>query len=109
MKAKGLLIIYVNVGSLSPTRAEALVERWKDRFFKADKKVRDWELPDDLGTVWVPTRNQDTEFQYINFSETDPEVLEKIDRLMEAIENNWVDKVEYEEEEDLTDLAIKTP
>lgn len=55
-KTKGLLIHYINVGQLPPFKAEAFIERWKDRIEKTGvrEKLRDWEF------MYIPTRTDDS-------------------------------------------------
>jgi len=51
---EGLLIFYVEVGQLPTEKAEAFVERMKDRVFK---ELND-RLPNTWKTIWLPTREQ---------------------------------------------------
>ncbi len=57
-KTKGFLIVYLNVGCLSPFNAEAFVEKWKKRLL--DKKtLNDWEL------IIIPVRPpQETKIEF---------------------------------------------
>ena len=65
-KARGIIIFYMNVGMLPPIKAEAFIDRVKDRFMNGEKD-RNWELPDDVGVFFVPIRENKTRVQYINF------------------------------------------
>ena len=58
--AKGLLVFYVNVGQLPPFKAEAFIERMKDKFrLEEVKKVCE--------VVYIPVRDQKTKVEYISF------------------------------------------
>ncbi len=58
---KGLMCIYINVGQLPPFKAEAYIERLKDKF-RTSSFHSDWEV------WWLPVRQQETrvEFHDIN-------------------------------------------
>jgi len=57
---KGLLVIYINVGTLPPYKAEAFVERIKDKTdLKYTKQVCE--------VIYIPTRDRPTAVEYIPF------------------------------------------
>jgi hypothetical protein len=59
-KLEGFIVFHVNVGSLPPYKAEAFIERLKERW-KKDKENGKGELIANWQTIWIPTRTQDTE------------------------------------------------
>jgi len=58
--AKGLLVIYINVGQLPPFKAEAFVERIKDNTdLTRTKQICE--------VMYIPTRDRPTQVEYIPF------------------------------------------
>lgn len=58
---KGLLVIYINVGQLPPYKAEAFVERLKDKTdLTFTKQVCE--------VIYIPTRDRPTQVEYIAFA-----------------------------------------
>ena len=72
----GLLAFYIDVGQLPPFKAEAFVERIKDKFAEELKA----KVPEEIALLFIPQRNSATQIQYIPFDNTssnDPEALAK--------------------------------
>jgi hypothetical protein len=85
--ARGVLVFYVNVGQLPPNRAEAFLERMKASFLAAPQENLAWKLPDDVGTFWIPVRNQDTYVDFISFEGFNEDANQHIEEVMEKISN----------------------
>jgi len=79
---EGLLIFYINVGALPPFKAEAFVERLKERF-----KPTLQRLPDSIGTLFVPVRTDDTRIELCqwNVKPTEVEYHEERRRRLEDL------------------------
>lgn len=58
-KEKGILCFYINVGQLPPYKAEAFMERYKEKFLK------DGEVSKRFITFWIPTRTQPTRVEIL--------------------------------------------
>lgn len=85
--AKGILVFYLNVGHLSPPKAEAFVERMRDRFLSGDNP-RNWKIPDDVGVFFLPVRPpQETYIDYICFDGLDEATREVVEETMQKISN----------------------
>jgi hypothetical protein len=58
----GMLVFYVNVGQLPPSKAEVLVERMKDNVKCAmDRIPGNWEI------IWIPIREGETRLEMLRF------------------------------------------
>jgi hypothetical protein len=64
-KKKGLIVFTINVGQLSPQKAEAFIDRMKERFIKEDtrKTFDEWEF------IFMPVRVQDTKVEFISYDQ----------------------------------------
>lgn len=62
---KGLLVFYIDIGTMPPYKAEAYIDRWKDGFRASEKlKEQGYEI------LWVPVRaNSLTKIEMIPFAE----------------------------------------
>ena len=59
---KGLLIFYINIGTLTPSQAEAMIGRMKDKIHKLiDRLPEGWEA------MWMPVRRGNTRVEKIEF------------------------------------------
>jgi hypothetical protein len=56
-KLEGFIVFFVDVGSLPPFKAEAFINRLKDKWKKSDLTVN-WE------TIWIPSRTQETHAEF---------------------------------------------
>ena len=59
---QGILVFYIDVGQLSPVKAEAFIERMKDRV----KEIGD-RMPSTWETLWLPIRTGNTKIEVIRF------------------------------------------
>lgn len=65
--SRGILVIYMNVGNLPPFKAEALIERAKDRYMKSLTGAS-VPLPDDISVMFMPVRPPEESFvDYVPF------------------------------------------
>lgn len=60
----GILVFYIDVGSLSPVKAEALVDRMR---IKLTEGVIN-RMPSNWTTMWIPVREQGTSVEAIRFN-----------------------------------------
>jgi hypothetical protein len=95
---KGILVFYINVGHLAPFRAEAFIERMKDKF-KQDCFAENQVLPPDVGILWVPTRTVPTEVSYVAFEAADERKVQILTDMMQEWEDEWDEHLEEAEEE----------
>lgn len=59
---EGILVFYIDVGQLSPEKAEAFIESMKDRV----RDIRD-RMPSTWETLWLPIRAGSTKIEVIRF------------------------------------------
>ncbi len=58
---KGAVVFHVDVGHLSPDKAEGVIVRLQEK--NADFLN---SLPKDVGVVWLPVRNGNTRVEYLS-------------------------------------------
>jgi len=63
-EADGIIVIYLNVGQLPPFKAEAFIDRMKDKFRVEDKN----KILEKWTTLFIPVRTQDTRVEFIRFN-----------------------------------------
>ena len=86
IEIEGLLVFYINVGTLSPPRAEAFVKRFEECLVSRNDT---WKLPDTVGTIWVPTRAEPTRVDYIAFKNPSKFTDDSLDKLKGCIDNEY--------------------
>ena len=59
-KAKGMLVVTLNVSQMNKAKALEYVKQSK-------KEMCDDRLPDDIMTLWIPVRDRPTAVEYICF------------------------------------------
>jgi len=71
-RSRGFICLTLNVGQLPPYKAEAFIDRMKERWHKQDirKALDDWEL------IIVPVRNQETKIEVFSLDGTQPPLIE---------------------------------
>lgn len=60
-KLEGFIVLFIDVGSLPPFKAEAFVERVKDQW---KKTKRNPDLTANWETIWIPSRTQETHAEF---------------------------------------------
>lgn len=90
IEATGLLVFYVNVGTVPPYRAESFVERFEDHF--KSKMLKEHKLPDNVVLLFVPVRPpQETRLEYIPMVGVDTALLTQIMEIHEKTRQFWND------------------
>lgn len=93
-KLEGFIVLFVNVGSLPPFKAEAFIERLKDKCKKSDNDLTaNWE------TIWIPSRTEEThaEFYPVNGQKDVEGRLKQVE--------GWL--LEYEDKESHSGAAVR--
>ena len=65
-KVNGFMVFYIDVGQLPPFKAEAFLERLKDKYKKKNKKLKE----SGIEAIWIPVRpNSNTRVEFFPFSD----------------------------------------
>lgn len=88
IEATGLLVFYVNIGTMPPYNAEAFVERFEDHF--KNKALKDHKLPDNVVMLFVPVRPpQETRLEYIPMIGVDPALVRQLSEINDKTIQFW--------------------
>jgi hypothetical protein len=90
-EVKGLLVFYIDVGRLPPFRAEAFIDRMKEKF--QDDQKRNFILPHDIGCFFVPVRGSHTRVDYIAFDAEDADRIEDFANRLRKWEEGWKEEI----------------
>lgn len=85
--SRGILVIYMNVGTLPPFKAEALIERAKDRYMKSLTEAS-VPLPDDISVMFMPVRPPEESFvDFVPFDALTKDGLEQLAEMRRCLQS----------------------
>lgn len=106
-QSKGVLVFYLNVGQLPPFKAEAYVDRVKERLFAPSETQTHASLPKNISVIILPVRYPNETFvDYIPFEGMTKDAVDELREIRLSVRNMFMEAdeewEETEEDEPLT-------